>query len=125
MINNALSSFACNIRRAMGRCERYAVCESKTNLETKEPCSLDTTKISNSPIHVLISILRDQVGMLTLSDADEENYKEIEELFDCLECELAGIVGKIGIGLEIAWPANIKASDESLEKYWAEHPEDA
>jgi hypothetical protein len=124
MKQNALSPFACNVRRSIGNCEWFKHCPDKFNFDTQKPCDLDVDKISKTSIQELISLIRDGISGLPLPDSAEEEYKKIYELFDCLENELACVVGKLGIGLQNAWPANLKTGDEYMKKYWAEHPED-
>lgn len=120
MKQNALSSFACNVRRELGKCEMYNYCDGKFNVDTRKPCELDTTKMSNGSIQELIELIRSRIGGLDITD---EECNDIDELFDCLDMALAKIVGGLGIGLQISWPANIKAGEEYMAKILTENPE--
>ena len=103
--------FACKIRREIGNCEQYGKCNSKLNIDTNSPCGIDTNKMSKATVSDLVEIIRDRIGTLSYSEEDQSIYKEIDELFDCLEDRLAAVVGAVGIGQQ-PWIANIKKVDE-------------
>lgn len=107
---NALGGFACKIRREIGNCEQYQKCQARWNIDTNSRCNIDPNKMSKATITDLVELLRDRVGTVNYSEADEPLYREIDELFDYLEEKLAAVVGAVGIGQQ-TWIGNINKKD--------------
>lgn len=109
---NALGQFACKVRREIGNCEQYQKCQSRWNIDANYPCNIDPDKMSKATVTDLVELIRDRVGAVPYSESYELLYREIDELFDCLENKLAAVVGAVGIGQQ-TWVGNIEKADEA------------